>query len=370
LEKPKVWSCSSWSCSCTCQYDAVCETAGECQRDGPWVVLSPLSKSGNAGDTLTYDVSVQNYDSNCDPSTFDLTPTCPSGWPKCSLTSSSLEINAGESATTTLTVQSSSNAPRENYNILVTAYDSVLNRSEDGTATYQVLNNPPSVRNFSADATGQCFVTYPPVYLSWEFSDLDLASGDYQSAYQVEIFSDPGYTNLVNRSCDGSPPANPNARCETRSPSYSPSTGLSFDATYYWRVRVWDSEGALSDCGQPEGWCYPEEPSFRTEKEWPWPDFSVTPLTHRVHLKERVEFTDESTCYDGPCNLSPTAYYLWEFGDGGTSPEKVKTSHVYSATGNYDVTLTITDGVGECTSSPITITVTLPLPGWKEIAPF
>jgi hypothetical protein len=376
LEIP-IWSCIDGNCSCSCQFDLSCEELGdECQRDYPDVVLSPLSQPGKAGDTLTYDVSVINRDLNCDPSILSLSAGeyCNQpGW-TCSLDLNSLTIDSGYSDSTTLRVTSPPDTSKGDKNISVTAQNTDFPEFfGTGYAIYEVFNNPPSATNLSATPIGDCFLSHPYVELEWSFSDPDLASGDYQSAYQVEIFSDSGYTNLVNRSCDECPPVAPDARCIGVFPiydqvyRYTPYCGLSFNTTYYWRVRVWDNEDAPSDCGQPEGWCYPEEPFFHTEKEWPWPKFSVTPPTQRVHLKERVEFTDESTCYDGSC---PTANYSWEFGDGETSSEQGNTSHVYLTRGNYDVTLTITDEMGSCTPDPITITVTRPLPEWMEIPPF
>ncbi len=370
-----VWSCSYGQCVCNCSdFDTTCDPACEpdgCQRNDPGVTLDPPSQSGNPGDTLTYNVSVQNWDLNCDPSTFDLTPTCPSDWPVCILTPTppSLTINAGESdSSITLTVRSSSNAPRENYNILVTAYDSVLDRSGYGNATYQVLNNPPSVRNLSADATGLCSVTYPPVYLSWEFDDQDLPSGDYQSAYQVQVDNNSDFGSPENDSCVPAP-----GTCGSghSSPTYSPISGLEFDATYYWRVRVWDNEDA------PSNWA--EAPSsFHTEPKYPRPEFDWTPKTPSAG--GAVQFC---SVYEGVCPEDLTEFYdtnpggrswSWDFGDGTPISYQPNPIHNYSdpsPLGGYVVTLEVTDGVGygPCEISH-NLRVTLPLPKWKEIAPF
>ncbi len=367
-----IWSCDEGKCQCDCQEDetgTICprEPPEGCEYNPPIVGISPDYREGAAGDRLTYTVSVINQDEGveCESSNFTLSTSgiCDSWDCDLDLEPSILTIAPQCSQTTQLYVESPSEplASKGYYTISVNAVNQTSGLFGTGYTTYEVLNNPPSATGLSATPIGDCFLYHPYVKLEWSFSDPDLASGDYQSAREVEIFSDSGYTNLVN--------SIPEPDYSPGSTEYTPNTGLSFNTDYYWRVRVWDNEGTLSDCGQPEGWCYPEELSFRTEKEWPWPDFSVTPPTQRVHLKEKVEFTDESTCYDGPCNLSPTATYLWEFGDGGTSLEK-STSHIYLATGNYDVTLTIIDEVGNCTSDPIEITVTLPLPEWMEIPPF
>jgi immune inhibitor A len=52
--------------------------------------------------------------------------------------------------------------------------------------------------------------------------------------------------------------------------------------------------------------------------------------------------------------------YLWDFGDGNSSTEK-DPSHTYAAAGDYNVTLTVTDGASETTNSSIVITVIAPV---------
>ena len=50
-----------------------------------------------------------------------------------------------------------------------------------------------------------------------------------------------------------------------------------------------------------------------------------------------VEFTDSST--PGDANITS---WMWDFGDETNSTEQ-NASHMYNATGNYTVTLTVTD---------------------------
>jgi len=71
----------------------------------------------------------------------------------------------------------------------------------------------------------------------------------------------------------------------------------------------------------------------------PSADFSYTPLNPVVN--DTISFdAGASVDYDGSI-----VSYAWDFGDGNTSTGKT-TSHVYSSSGKYTVTLTITDNDG------------------------
>jgi PKD repeat protein len=67
----------------------------------------------------------------------------------------------------------------------------------------------------------------------------------------------------------------------------------------------------------------------------PIPDFAATPRSGQVPPNLAVHFTDLST--NGATSWS------WTFGDGGTSTQQ-NPSHNYTASGSYDVTLTVSDG--------------------------
>ena len=80
--------------------------------------------------------------------------------------------------------------------------------------------------------------------------------------------------------------------------------------------------------------------------------FSGTPTTGPAPLT--VQFTDTSAGW-------PNLWY-WDFGDGGTSTDQ-NPAHVYSSTGNYTVSLTVTNSDGSDTETrPDYITVTPPPP--------
>jgi C1A family cysteine protease len=98
---------------------------GTCVQANPTMAISPSATQWlTPGGTLTYSVSVTNNDnSGCSPSIFNLGATVQSGW-KASFGSSALTINPGTSASTTLSVTSSTSALGGSYTIPVKATDS------------------------------------------------------------------------------------------------------------------------------------------------------------------------------------------------------------------------------------------------------
>jgi hypothetical protein len=91
----------------------------------PTVTLSPsATQSVTPGAAITYTASVTNKDSSaCSASTFNLSAALPSGW-TASFGSSSLTINPGASASTTLLVTSPTTAAGGSYTITLKATDS------------------------------------------------------------------------------------------------------------------------------------------------------------------------------------------------------------------------------------------------------
>lgn len=60
-----------------------------CTRANPTVTLSPVNPSASSGSSVNYTASVTNNDgAGCSASTFNLTPSQPSGW------SASLSLSA------------------------------------------------------------------------------------------------------------------------------------------------------------------------------------------------------------------------------------------------------------------------------------
>jgi len=239
---------------------------------------------------------------------------------------------------------------------------------------------PPTATNLSVDPPNPndyCVPTgYPPVRLRWQFSE----PGDTQSAYQIQLDTDSNFSNP--RGC----PLSTDTKVSTEGqagPDYSClANNLSWNTTYYWRLKVWDSQDT------PSTWIYPPSPPgsptpspgtpFDTiSHAYPNPNFTFQDRVYSAG--EVITFTDDSHCYkpDGTsyrCGTDEYAVtsYLWNFGDGATSFDKsATTTHAYNAADDYTVSLSVTDDLGTCSrANPVQVGVGLPLPEWKEISPF
>jgi len=184
---------------------------------------------------------------------------------------------------------------------------------------------------------------------------------------------------------------------------------LTFHATYYWRIRVYDNQTPQQHYSD---WQY--GPTFTTPPHArPYTQFSFSPLNPTVGINvsfydsSNLGSGDQSTCYctnapGSPCYASYGASYLchsnpnnhtnisysWTFDEshplvvGNTSSNKItQVSHSYSLAGTYHTDLKIcdselgnpvTDMYDSCSCVPLSVPVrsTNPLPQWQEISPF
>jgi hypothetical protein len=252
------------------------------------------------------------------------------------------------------------------------------NQGVCGTSNYKVItsfifNQPPSATNLSVDppnSTDYCGITgYPRVRLKWQFSD----PGDSQSAYQIQVANSSGFSPLF---LDTLKIISPTGQSQTFviQPPYST---LFWNTTYYWRLKVWDSQDTPST-----DWIVylnntPPPESFTTAiHSYPYPDFTLSPQNPAIG--EVVTFTDNSKCYSSPgnteysCSTGGSISYLWDFGNGQTPTTKGNATTTYTITGPKTVRLTITDNsltpAGSCDTTR-QVAITLPLPEYQEVPP-
>lgn len=218
----------------------------------------------------------------------------------------------------------------------------------------------------------QCGYGYPRERLSWTFFDAD--ASETQIAYQIQIDDNSDFSSLaIDAACT--------PLCGSQ--IYNTPSGLLYNTTYYWRVRVWDNTNMRSN--------WSVGPSFTTRLHAaPQPSFTYLP--QEPTKGEVVELIDGSTCYDSfnnpySCKTNNSIRYEWDFnvpsgidcdsGVGSPSPCRGDQRTSYDAVGLYTVLLRVTDELsaseipprGRCETTR-TFTVSIPLPGWREISPF
>ena len=126
----------------------------QCNAANPTLTFSPSQGPVvAAGTAVSYTVTVTNNDSvACAAATFDLQASVPGGWP-ASLAPTTLNINPGAGATTTLQVTSPSTAAGGTYTVGVTASNiSQPVYAGSAPATY-LVGSPPSITLSSNQAS-------------------------------------------------------------------------------------------------------------------------------------------------------------------------------------------------------------------------
>ena len=213
--------------------------------------------------------------------------------------------------------------------------------------TYQpgsvIINQPPIISDLIvADSSSLTYCSNPAHYFSWNYSDPD---GDDESKYEFQVFKKDNDLLIFSKVIE-----NPTANNQV----VSVSDYMAYNTTYYWRVKVYDSEGADS------GWITGSD--FATEKhQYPLIDFSWLPSS--PSQDEEIVFTDESTVYGGVLK----SVWSWLFSDGipASSSQQAPTAQ-FNSIEDQQVTLQVTDSDGYSCSISKTVSMQLSLPGWQE----
>jgi len=209
-----------------------------------------------------------------------------------------------------------------------------------------VVNQSPIASNLSIIKGNYC--TNPSHFFSWTYSDFD---GDSESKYEFQVDNNSDFSSLVvNRTIN-----NPTTNNQIVLVSVSPAADkIVYNTTYYWRVNVYDSNGAES------GWVTGS--SFTTEKhQYPLVNFDWLPSN--PSQGEDVLFTDQSTVYGG----SSKSAWSWIFTDGNpASSSQQNPTTQFNFTEDKQVTLQVTDSDNYSCSISKTVNVQSELPGWQE----
>jgi len=213
-------------------------------------------------------------------------------------------------------------------------------------------NSAPFATSLSVSQSNYCKAG-PAMISSWTFSDPD--AGDTQSAYQVQVATNPGFSAPGTVVDSG--------KVSSASNSYTTGSGkLAYNTTYYWRVKVWDNHDLVSDWSSGS--------AFATPKHvYPTVNFKAAPASPSVN--ETVQLTDLTTGGDAIVS------WLWNITDAayqdGTTANSQNPKVKFTSAGTKPIILVAKDADNyqcantDTASSQQNIKIMLPLPGWKEV---
>ncbi|MBI2450936.1 MAG: hypothetical protein HYV52_01185 [Parcubacteria group bacterium] len=211
----------------------------------------------------------------------------------------------------------------------------------------------PSVGPTADDNPGDvCLNMIRPTF-SWTYSDSD---GDAMSSYQIQL-------NTVN---NFTTPAIDTGQTTLTAASneivlVNLTSSLQYNSTYYWQVRVWDSNNNIS------GWAAGE--TFTTPKHAT--DFTFTPGSPSSN--ETVTFQDATTFPNGGATaITAWTWIIPDFAfDAGFNANSQNPRGKFISKGSKIVSLNAVDNGTPTTSCSRvqTINIKSPLPIIKEVAP-
>ncbi|SEG04631.1 Ig-like domain-containing protein [Marinobacterium lutimaris] len=199
-------------------------TVATCSRANPGLSLTPgESEWLPAGSTVTYTLTLTNRDSSvCGANSFSLGKSAPTGW-SSTLGNTTLTLAPGESASTTLTVTSSTSATDGFYAVNTSATSGSFTASDE--VTY-VVDNPVIATNSAPVANN------------------DSASTDYETAVSINVLANDtdadGDTLSISSVSGGNGSAVVNADGTL---TFTPSTGFSGTTSISYTI----TDGKASD---------------------------------------------------------------------------------------------------------------------------
>ncbi len=221
---------------------------------------------------------------------------------------------------------------------------------------YKVVlgQHPPTASDLTVVQGDYC--TLPAHYFSWTYSDPD---GDDQSQFQFQVDNNTDFSSPeIDRTVVSVIPSGDSDNQTVLVATSPGSDQIGYNTTYYWRVKVWDSDNVDS------GWI--TDSSFTTEShEYPSVDFSWSPST--PSQDEDVLFADQSTVYGGATKSA----WAWTFTDGNPASSNEQNPTIqFTSQGAKQVTLEVTDSDSFVCTDSKSVGVQVELPGWRELLPW
>jgi hypothetical protein len=243
------------------------------------------------------------------------------------------------------------------------------------------INDPPTTTNLINTPSNVCNQPAQFFQFNWTYTDPE---ADTQSQFDFQIDNSCTTVNCNNGTCPFlSPEVNrtqtslnypsPNINSQAVTLATSPTSPgcdyLTYNTAYCWRAKTYDQHGLASS------WIY-GTPFTTSVHHYPMCDFTWIPI--RPNTNETIQFTDTSKCWDedpvngADCSTTTGDTYSWTFGASATPISSTAENPLtkFSSSGNYNVTLQVTDSDGYVCSTTQTVYVNYPLPKWKEIRPW
>jgi len=204
------------------------------------------------------------------------------------------------------------------------------------------------------------------ISFNWTYLDSD---GDPQQSYEIWVDGDPNFQGSKFNYI-----ADVNATSYTLDLSHDEEgdwlSRLAWDNTYWWKVRVKDTGS-----GKWSEWSDPNSFTMNSHAN-PDPDFTWSPSSPSAGEIVQLIADDginQSVCYNSSDTPIPCiGTFFWTLTGAtfaSTSNEYTKNPLIkFTDSGDYEITLKITDNVGFCTQ-PHQIQAAFPLPEWEETSP-
>lgn len=223
-----------------------------------------------------------------------------------------------------------------------------MSGTTQGGNAYGVSIPGGSVTNLTSDTTSSGVVcsANPQPSVSWTYND---PTGLSQSAYQVQIDTNQGF---------GNPIVDSGKVISTSNTYVSPAGVLNYGTTYYYRVRVWNTNDIVSP--------YAQNSMTTTAHRGPSVDFVSTPTKPVKGVAATL--TDQTTTFGG----STVSSRSWTFPSSATNttpPPSDETEKVIFVDPANIVSLSVTDSNNLTCAGQKTFTAISPILEFKEVAP-
>jgi uncharacterized repeat protein (TIGR01451 family) len=170
-----------------------------CVPSVPSMTASPTIQNGVPGQSVSYTVSVTNYDvQSCPATTFSLNDIIPAGWTS-TISTPSITVNPGETGQATVFVTSSGGAQPGSYAATVKASDVVaVEHATSAVLTYTVPDiippRPPSALTATANNK------YKQIELSWGAASDNIGVVGYRVSRNGAVVGSFTTTSWIDRS--------------------------------------------------------------------------------------------------------------------------------------------------------------------------